>query len=429
MIDAPLWLWALLGALIGVSGLCSASEAALFSLTPAERDRSSRRVRELLEHPKDLLVTVLLVNLVVNILFFAFADRLFEGEALAALPGGGEPSVPLWRTFAAVFGALLSLLVFGEILPKTLALRSRVGLSSWTAPGWLLASAAIGPLRRWLVRLMDAFGGVAERGEDERVPTAGHLGSVLEQTAQAGEFGTREANLLAEIVELGGMRVREIMTPRVDGLYLDVDGSNRDEVVHEAIEQRMSWLPVIAGTADEIRGSVRTRDLLRAPEKDVSEMAMPVLFVPEVASCLDLLALLRERRATEAVCVDEWGGTAGYVTVEDVFEELVGELRVEGESREQSIVPLGEGAFQVPGWLSIRDWNERFGMNVVPTEFETVGGLVTALLGRIPRTGDSVAHGHLAMEVAEVRGRRVQWVRLRVMKTPGDAGIEGGNER
>ena len=426
MIDAPAWLWLLLSALLGLSGLCSASEAALFSLTPAERDRSSRSVRELLERPKDLLVTVLLVNLVVNILFFAFADRLFEGG-----PDGAATTetASVWRTFANVFGALLTLLVFGEILPKTLALRSRVRLSAMTAPGWRLASGGLGPLRRWLVRLMDTFGGVTERGEDERVPTAGHLGSVLEQTAKAGEFDAREASLLAEIVELGGMRVREIMTPRVDGLYLDQDGSNREEVVTEAVEQRMSWLPVIAGTADEIRGSVRTRDLLRSPGKGVTELVMPVLFVPEVASCLDLLALLRERRATEAVCVDEWGGTAGYVTVEDVFEELVGELRVEGEAREQGIVPLGEGAFQVPGWLSIRDWNERFGMRVVPTEFETVGGLVTALLGRIPRDGDSVRYGHLAMDVGEVRGRRIQWVRLRVEQSPGGVAKGLGDER
>jgi magnesium and cobalt transporter len=193
-----------------------------------------------------------------------------------------------------------------------------------------------------------------------------------------------------------------------------LDGSNRAEVLARALEERLSWLPVVDGAPDEIRGSVRVRDLLVHPDRTLRALTMPVLFVPEVASCMDLLRLFRDRKATEAVCVDEWGGTAGYVTVEDVFEELVGELRVEGEAREVEVVPLGEGAYRVPGSLSIRDWNDRFGMRVVPTEFETVGGLVTALLGRIPRSGDEVAYGHLELEVGEVRGRRVDWVRLRV---------------
>ena len=416
MIDAPLWLWSLLVGLLALSGTCSASEAALFSLSPIERERAGRATRRLLERPKSLLVTVLLANLVINILFFAFADRLFDGTEAR--------EYALWTQLASLFGALFVLVVFGEILPKTLAIRSRVPLSVTTAPAWLVLVEALGPVRRVLVALMDLFGRLAERGGDERVLTADELGSVLASSARSGELGLREANLLGEIVELGAMRVREIMTPRVDGLFLELDGSNREEITARALEQRSSWLPVMDGTPDEIRGSVRVRDLLVWPERAIASLAMPVLFVPEVASCMDLLQLFRERKATEAVCVDEWGGTAGYVTVEDVFEELVGELRVEGEARQVEVVPLGEGAYRVPGLLSIRDWNERFGMRVVPTEFETVGGLVTALLGRIPRPGDRVSHGDLDMEVGEVRGRRVSWVRLELRE--GRRLAEGG---
>ncbi len=122
---------------------------------------------------------------------------------------------------------------------------------------------------------------------------------------------------------------------------------------------------------------------------------------------LDLLKLLRERKATEAIVVDEYGGTAGAVTIEAVFEEIVGDLRVEGEAQEAPVVPLGEGRFRVSGSLSIRDWNEQFGRRVVPEGFETVGGFVTALLGRIRARGRRVrAHG-LVTQVREVRGRRV----------------------
>ncbi|MEM7518929.1 MAG: transporter associated domain-containing protein [Planctomycetota bacterium] len=127
-----------------------------------------------------------------------------------------------------------------------------------------------------------------------------------------------------------------------------------------------------------------------------------------------------------AVVVDEWGGTAGIVTLEDVFEEIVGELRVEGEARAKPVVPLGEGAYRVAGSLSVRDWNEQFGLAFVPKEFETVGGLVTAFLGRIPRVGDEVRVSELIITVAEVRGRRVLEVDMRAAPEA-ERAAAGGN--
>ena len=135
---------------------------------------------------------------------------------------------------------------------------------------------------------------------------------------------------------------------------------------------------------------------------------MPVAFVPEVAPVLNMLQQLREARVAEAVVVDEWGGTAGVVTLEDLFEELVGELRVEEETAEPLVIPLGEGRFRVSGGLSVRDWNDQFELEVVPNAFETVGGYVTVLLGKLPKVGDTFSMvGGLGGEVREVRGRRV----------------------
>ena len=151
-----------------------------------------------------------------------------------------------------------------------------------------------------------------------------------------------------------------------------------------------------------------------AKQCKVCKCIMPIKFVPEVAGVLDLLAEFKRDRAAEAVVVDEWGGTAGIVTVEDIFEELVGELRTEGEDREQPVVPLGAGSYRVAGSLAIRDGNWHFGQHVVPTEFETVGGMMTALLGRIPRVGDRIQVGPLVCEVSDARGRRVVAVDLHV---------------
>ena len=159
--------------------------------------------------------------------------------------------------------------------------------------------------------------------------------------------------------------------------------------------------------ADHVSGYVNLCDILRDPKRPIEQLIMPVKFVPEVASVLSALLTLRDDRAGEAIVVDEWGGTAGIVSLEDIFEEVVGDLRVEGESVEKLVVPLGEGRFRVSGGLSIRDWNEAFGASVVPKEFETVAGFVIARLGHIPKAGDRLMIGGLVMEVHEVRGRRV----------------------
>jgi putative hemolysin len=148
---------------------------------------------------------------------------------------------------------------------------------------------------------------------------------------------------------------------------------------------------------------------------------MPVKFVPEVARVLSALQVMRDDRVGEAVVVDEWGGMAGIVSLEDIFEELVGELRVEGEDLEKPVVPIGEGRFRVSGGLSIRDWNEAFGARLVPTEFETLAGFVTAMLGRIPKRGDEIElEGGLHIIVHEVRGRRVLSVEIFVAKDTAD---------
>ncbi|MEM7308709.1 MAG: hemolysin family protein [Planctomycetota bacterium] len=405
--DVPLWVWLLLVVLLFLSGLFSSSETALFSLSASQRGRAGVAARRLLQRPRDLLVVVLIGNILINVLFFAFVTRLHSGDE------GDDLLVDA--------GALLALLLCGEILPKTIGLRSRVGVARVTAPVLAVFGGVIKPLRAVLRRLLEVAGTVVSRFVRDDEVTPEDLAQVLASGAAEGALHTVEAGLLAEIVELDDIRVREIMTPRVDALFVDLSEEDRREVSRRAVLEKRSWLPVVDGNPDQLVGQVRVRDLVTKPERSIAQLVMPVKFVPEVASALDLLRTLQEDRVAEAVVLDEWGGTAGIVTIEDVFEEIVGELRAEGETQEADAVPLGDGRFRVPGSLSIRDWNERFGLRVVPTEFETVGGFVTALLGRIPRTGDTARFGTLKLEVKEARGRRVMAVEIRVEDDEPDA--------
>ncbi len=399
--EALPWLVAL--AMLLSSGFFSGAETALFSLGEEQIAVAKPRVRKLLSQPRELLITILLGNLFINLLFFTSLPYLFPSAMQShGLLTGAE--------------ALLALLVVGEIVPKTLALRSSQRVSSLAAVPLVPILAWVRPLRRGVNAIMDVIlralgvGHAAERGVSPQ-----DLATALELSAQDGDLAAREADLLAEIVDLGHLRVREIMTPRVDMLAadLDHDAEQRVHLLQETERQRLTWLPVIRGDADTVVGRVEVRDMLLEPNRPLAEISMPVTFVPEVASVLSMLEILRAERVAEAIVIDEWGGTAGVVTLEDLFEELVGEMRVEGEELDRIVIPLGEGCYRVSGGASIRDWNDSFEAEVVPNAFETVGGYVTALLGRIPRAGDQVTLGAgLACKVTEVRGRRVLSVEL-----------------
>jgi CBS domain containing-hemolysin-like protein len=407
MSATPFWVWAVLAALLALSGSFSSLETALFSLRPVERRRAGARVERLLENPRSLLATILLGNLAINLLFFAFAARV------ATAPGRAAEVL-------AALGALLTLVVFGEVLPKALALRARTGLARLGALPLSILVALLGPPRRAVEHVLElCYRLLGEAARHEQGITPESLARALERSTEHGVLLESEAEILSGVVELGEVRVREIMTPRVDLLLLDVNEPDRERIVREAVERKLPWLVVVDESPDRVLGRVRVRDLLIHPGRSILEMLVAVRFVPEVASALHLLHFLREQKVAQALVVDEWGGTAGVVTIEDIFEEVVGELRVEGEPYERPVVPLGEGAFRVVGSLSIRDWNEQFGHRVVPTEFETLGGFVTALLGRIPRTGDEVRSGPLVFRVHDVRRRRIQTVDVSVAEPAG----------
>ncbi len=403
--------WVMLAALVALSAVFSASETALFTLGPRGRERAGPLVRRLLAQPRSLLTTILLGNLVVNLLFFSFATQ----------HGGEERGVE-----SVVLGLLVPLaavLVFGEVLPKTVALRAAVPIARAAAVPLAVLVPAIGPVRRAVEALLEltyrALGRSAQResGVDQE-----QLEHVLKASARRGDLLLTEAELLAGVAELDDLRVREIMTPRVDVLFLDrAEGPESHAAVRaEAVARKLGWLVVVDGGPDTVVGRVRTRELLAHPDRPLDEQLQPVSFVPEVATALSALHVLRDRHTVLAVVVDEWGGTAGIVTLEDVLEEVVGDLRVEGEEPEETVRDLGGGVFRVSGSLSIRDWNEQFGRRVVPTEFETVAGFVAALLGHVPRTGDRVHSGGLEFVVRQVSGRRVAAVDVRVERT-GDA--------
>jgi putative hemolysin len=393
-VGVPLQLLAL-AVLLAISAAFSAAETALFSLTSSDERRAGATAKRLLADPPSLLVSILIGNLVSNTLFFAFAASLLARRE----------AVEQWIGNLLALGAIV---VAGEILPKTLALRARILIARWAAVPMAAWVAATRPLQRLATKALELiYRALGPAAFEEVGITSDALGHALERSAEQGLLLESEASILSGIVELEDVRVREIMTPRVDMLFLDISAEGRDEIVARAVAAKAPWVIVIDGNPDRILGRVRTRVLLAEPSRPLREALEPCRFVPEVATALHALHFLRENKVAQAVAIDEWGGTAGIVTVESIFEEVVGDLRVEGETAIRPVVALGQGRFEVDGSISIRDWNEQFGARVVPREFETLGGFVAALLRRIPRSGDTVRSGPLVFEVGEVRRRRI----------------------
>ncbi len=389
-------LWLLLFALLSASGVLSASETALFSLTPAERRRVGPQAERLLEDSRGVLIFILFANILINVLFFAFSARLAPPDEPFAEAAWG-------------LGAVVVLVAFGETVPKIIALRTRVAMARQSAGLLLVMVRLMRPLRvllEWLLEML--YRALGPGSHQEGGVTNEALAQALERSAEKGLLLGSEAEFLTGVLELEAVRARGIMTPRVELVFLDKSEDNRAEAIAQGLAGKLPWIIVIDGDPDRIVGRVRLRDLLQPDPRPLAELLEPVRFVPVMANALAVMTFLREQHLAQAVVVDEWGGTAGLVTIEDIFESIVGDLRVEGEHEERPIEALPDGGFRIAGWLSIRDWNELFGHRVVATEFETVAGFVTVLLGHIPRAGDEVRSEPFLFRVHSVRGRRIE---------------------
>ena len=237
---------------------------------------------------------------------------------------------------------------------------------------------------------------------------------MLSMSRQRGIIDQDEQQLLRHVLELGQIKVRDVMVPRVD-----IRGYNMDDPVGGLLalarETRLRHIPVFEGSLDQIRGVVMTRRLLveePTSKKQLQALIKPVYFVPEISPADHLLATLREQAVTFAIVVDEYGGTAGLVTLEDVVEHFIGDIPGAYERDGQPVVEqISDGVFRVGADLAVHDWVEWFGSNPAMAKaasgVATLGGVVLGLLGKAPDEGDQVTLGNMILTVDEVEGRRI----------------------
>lgn len=416
--NAALMLWMLLAILLVCSGMISASETALFALsrqTLMEFRRSHgpirRRVYQMMQDPRAVLTTLLLANTTVNVAiftvsFFAIRQITNAGPIVAGL---------------ATVAAPLAVILFGEMLPKAAALAG--ARRAAPAAGALLAvlRLALGPVQ-WMLsvtlvepmtRLLSpqrAFAGTV--GIDE-------LRSLVEHSAREGVITSSENEMLQAVVALAEVSVREVMTPRVDLQYLSIEAAPEEARAFFTGTQ-LRRTPACGRDLDDLRGILYGRDVFLNRGTPIRTLLRRVHYVPAQANLMHVLHYFREENVHLAAVVDEYGGTMGLVTLEDIVEWVVGDLPDVDSPR--PVTPterIDENTYRLPGNLSVHWWADRFGVNEIERFIDTVGGLVVARLGRVPRVGDSIQIRNLTLTVENVRRRRIESVLLR----------RGGNHR
>jgi len=408
--------------LLACSAFFNCSETALFSLTPHQlytmrqsRHRIPQLVADLMRDSDRLLLTILVGNNAVHILLFANSYVLIRHVARDYGPA------------AISIGSVLSLLVvlvFAEVIPKVLAAAGPATVAAWVAPGVRACQVLFSPIRAVLqfgfvmplTRLLGRTG-----GEPPRV-TAEELKILLEMSQHGGAIKPGESTWLQHVVDLAEARVHEVMVPRVDIKAFDIDAPTED-LCDLFREYHLTKIPVYEGDIDRVFGLLYARDVLLNRRRALREMVRPVHFIPEQMRLDQLLAHFRNTGTQLAIVVDEYGGVAGLVTIEDVLEHIVGEIHDRPEPPPRPEVERNEdGSFSVAGRLSIRMLAQVFGPTVLDERVDTMAGLFIARIGRIPSTGDTVRLGNLMMTVESVVGRRIDRVLLRLVDEAGSGG-------
>lgn len=425
MVDLPLVL--LLIPLVVASAFFSGSETALFSLSAQQRLRLTRQpgligrvVTHLLKDMQLLLITLMLGNMTVNVLYFVISSAL-----LLKL----DPQTHgVYLAIGSVL-PLLIIIIFGEVLPKLIANLMGVALVRIVAVPLYAVHRIIGPVRIVLRSVIIApLGRLLAPTVRPPALSSDELESLVTVSQQRGLINPTEQQVVREVVSLSRLKVRDVMTPRVDIQAIDITASPDD--IHALIrEHRLSKIPVYDGDIDHIVGMIYARQFLLARSAggqiELKKLIRQVRYVPEIGRVDQLLAEMRRGHTHLAIAVDEFGGTAGLLTIKDVVEQFLGDVDVEtsnADDPDQIVQPLGPGRWRVGGALSVHDWVQALGPTRIPPRVVTLGGLAAALLGRIPRPGDRTSLGNLLIEVEAMDKARVSSVilslRNREEKTP-----------
>jgi len=417
----------LLVLLLFLSALFSGSETALTSLGIHElkdiltkkEGKEKDRIRSLIHRSNRMLTTILVANNTVNILATSVATLL----VIRFFPM--EESITAGITTLIM---TILIVIFGEITPKVYARnRSEVFLRRTkpllTAVGWLMKPMSWGLLKLSNVLIRLVGGNTAD---EVPILSEDYIMKTLEVGHEVGVIELEQRNMLKGTLMMRDTSVKEIMTPRVDMVCVEADQTLR-ELVDIVNEEGYSRIPVYEDNIDNILGVCYAKDVFKVIEKDgvgllkdtkVREIMREPLFIPETMKIDDLMREFRTRKVHIAIVVDEFGGTAGLVTMEDIIEELTGQIfdEYDEEEEEPTLLKLKEGVYIVDASIPINDLERELGMEFPKTEFETLAGYLLEVFERFPKVGEEVEVNGFRFKILAATRNRIDRVRMEVLK-------------
>ncbi len=333
-----------------------------------------------------------------------------------------------WGQAGALFGFGLIWLTFGTTLPKTLATTYPDTVGLRVANPLRLLLFLVAPLQ-WILRLVAQPIGLVT-GQHPQLVTEEELKLLVNVGEEEGVIEAEEREMIQGIFEFGDTVVREVMVPRIDVIAVEAHTSV-DVALEQILKVGHSRMPVYEGSIDHISGVLYAKDLLPLLRDGRRNMPLhsivrPAYFVPETMKVDDLMRALQSRKVHMAIIVDEYGGTAGLVTIEDLLEEIVGEIQDEYDVEEAHIEQVGVGAWLFDGRLSLDEVNDLTDLNLANEDVDSLGGFVSAMLGTIPVVGDKVEVGAATIEVATVRGLRPHRLRVTLPSTEAEPVVATG---
>jgi putative hemolysin len=393
-------------------------------------NRRARRVRRITSDPPQFISAMQLGVTITSL-------------AIGAL---GEPVLahafePAMATVLAVILALLIItylhVVLGELVPKGIALSrpEKTALTLSTAVSWffIVFKPLIWLLRRSTERVLGLLG-LQQPGAEHEAHSEAELRMLLTSSAEQGEIEADEEEMLSKVFDFANKDVSNVMVPRPDVVALSVD-LPPEECLQAVLDSPYTRYPVYRGTLDDIVGVLHVRDLIEAMHErggiaavEIAGIIRPATMVPETKDLADLLTEFRLTRGHLAIVLDEYGTVAGIVTLEDLLEEIVGEIEDEFDIPEESVERIDADTIRIDGTLTIDDFNEQFEVELPDEDFNTVGGFVFGALGRGAEQGDEVRHDGMLFHVDSVEGQRIDRLTVTFQQPPSDEGAEPGAE-
>ena len=399
------------------SAFFSACEVAYFSLNSLQlnemaekKGRMGRIVNSLLEKPRELLITIYIgnefVNIAVSVVVTSIAINIFGSLGVGVAIGIGT----------------LLLLIFGDIIPKSISIKFAQPYALFSAYPLKAFAKLVQPAQKlfsvWTERIICSMG-VLPHGLKESPITDEEFRAMVEVGEGEGVIDSDEKELIQNVIEFGETTVEEVMTPKIDMFTVNIEDS-LDDILPRIIENFYSRVPVYGLKEEGILGILFAMDLTRLmhlPREKVSLKSIlhPSISVPQSKKIKEMLEEFRKLKKHMAIVLDEYGSVCGLVTLEDIIEELVGEIDSEMRQEELPLKKVNDNHYRIVGTYNLAEFNESFQSTLPQNDYDTVGGYVFGLFGRIPRSGESTTIDRFKFRVEKMKGSRILSLFLTLM--------------